>query len=319
LPILADKLILPPSVEEPLSRSWSESEAFAYCAKITHGHYENFPVGSVLIPASLRPAVHSLYAFMRLADDFSDENRRPGDEVERLAWLETWDQMLLSCQAGNPRHPVFIALRATLNKHQLPIEWLRDLLRAFKQDVTKRRYETYAEVLEYCRYSANPVGRLILALNGYHDEEQYRLSDSICTGLQLANHWQDVAIDLEKDRIYLPQEDLKRFGVSEEWLNGRGGGGGRGRDKHDHVLDHNLAFKNLMAHEVARAKALFAEGRALPERVTGRLKYELRMTLRGGMRVLDKIEGVQYDVFRNRPVVTRRDWATIAVQSILGQ
>lgn len=264
---------------------------------------------------------------MRLADDFSDENRRSGDEVERLAWLETWDQMLLSCsEPGKARHPVFVALRVTLAKHQLPIEWLRDLLRAFKQDVTKNRYATYAEVSEYCRYSANPVGRLILTLFGYRDEERYRLSDAICTGLQLANHWQDVAVDLQKNRIYLPKEDLDRFGVAEAKLikmssPAVAGGGSTNVDRPpitDLEGDDLGKFQQLMALEVDRARQLFNEGRALPENVKGRLKFELRMTWHGGVRVLDKIEKVGYDVFNQRPIVTKSDWTGIFVQSLLG-
>ncbi len=295
---------LPPVIADALRRPWDEREAFAYCSHVTQGHYENFPVGSILIPKHLRPAIHSLYAFMRIADDFSDEGRQNGDENERLSWLNTWDQMLLDCRNDTPKHPVFIALRRTLAQHDLPIEWLRDLLRAFKQDVTVRRYATYADVLDYCRYSANPVGRLILALCGYRDEERYRLSDAICTALQLANHWQDVAVDLKKDRIYLPQEDLKRFDVSEEDLH------------------HGLAtasFQKLMAHEAGLARDLFLEGRPLPERVKGRLRYELRFTWQGGFLILQKLEAAGYDVFRRRPVVTRSDWASIAYKTLLGR
>jgi squalene synthase HpnC len=293
------KIVLPPEATALLGRSWTVEEAFRYCTAVTRGHYENFPVGSFLIPRALQPAVHSLYAFMRTADDFSDEKRRPGDDQERLAYLNSWDQMLTACepacrQAGQdePKHPIFVALRVTLDKYQLPVQWLRDLLTAFKMDCTVRRYQTHQDVLNYCRYSANPVGRLILTLSGYRSEELYQLSDAICTGLQLANHWQDVAIDLEKDRIYLPKEDMDRFGVSLPALERR-------------VADE--PFRKLMQHEVQKAHDLFQQGRSLPERVTGRLRWELRVTWRGGVCILDKIAAADYDVFNHRPVVSKWD------------
>ncbi len=233
---------------------------------------------------------------MRTADDFSDENRRAGDEQERLAYIKTWDVMLSDCEKGKAAHPVFIALRATLSKHSLPAQWLHDLLHAFAMDCTVQRYATFNDLLLYCRYSANPVGRLILTLFGYRDEDLYRLSDAICTGLQLANHWQDVAVDLRKDRIYLPQEHMKQFGVTE--------------------LKSGEPFKQLMAYEVERARQFFKIGRMLPECVTGRLKWELRFTWRGGMRVLDKIEEAGGDVFAHRPIVTKADWLKIAFSTL---
>lgn len=292
---------LPPAAAEPLNRPWTEAESFAYCTRLTQSHYENFPVGSILLPAKLRPAVHSLYAFMRTSDDFSDENRRPGDEAERLAWLQSWERMLENCAQGEAVHPVFIALRRTLEQYRLPVQWLKDLLQAFKMDVTVRRYATYEDLLTYCRYSANPVGRLILTLFGYREEELYRLSDAICTGLQLANHWQDVAVDLKKDRIYLPQADMERFGYSADHLRQRVA---------------NKAFEDLMRFEVERARQLFVAGRPLPERVRGRLRYELRLTWRGGARILDKIGAIHYAVLTRRPVVTRLDWLGIAWRAL---
>jgi squalene synthase HpnC len=294
---------LPPEVAAPLARGWTVDEAYAYCTRLTKAHYENFPVGSILAPAALQPAIHSLYAFMRTADDFSDENRRAGDEAERMVWLTTWQKMLNDCEAGVATHPIFIALQATLERYQLPVEWLRDLLHAFTMDVTVRRYAAYADVLTYCRYSANPVGRLILALSGYRDEELYGLSDAICTGLQLANHWQDVAVDLEKDRIYLPQDDLARFGVSVEQLERR---------------EFTPAFRDLLELECGRAWDLFRIGHALPERVRGRLRWELRFTWLGGTRILEKIENLGYDTLHHRPVVGRLEWGWIALKTILG-
>ncbi len=307
-PEKGEGILLPPDVAVPLERSWTEAEAFEYCRALTKSHYENFPVGSFLVPRSHQPAVHSLYAFMRTADDFSDEDRRPGDDQERLAYLNTWDQMLADCepacrQAGRtePRHPIFIALRATMDRYQLPAQWLRDLLTAFKMDCTVRRYATYEDVRTYCRYSANPVGRLILTLFGYRSEELYRLSDSICTGLQLANHWQDVAIDLQKDRIYLPLEDLTRFGVTVEALQNR---------------VSTPAFEQLLAFEVQRTRELFKQGEPLPGRVQGRLRLELAMTWKGGVCILDKIERANYDVFNRRPVVTKWDWFRLGLQAL---
>lgn len=293
---------LPPEIAAPLSRSWTEAEAFAYCSALTKAHYENFPVGSVLMPASVQPAIHSLYAFMRTADDFSDENRKTGDEGERLAWLASWDRMLEECVEGRAQHPIFIALHKTLREYQLPVQWLKDLLQAFTMDITVNRYETYEDVVGYCRYSANPVGRLILTLCGYRDEKLYELSDAICSGLQLANHWQDVAVDLKKDRVYLPQADLRSHQVTLEQL------------KAGEVSEN---FKRLMALEVGRAKQLFATGQPLPELVGGRLRWELRFTWQGGVRILEKIEAVNYDVFQHRPVVTVSDWLLLGWRTLI--
>lgn len=299
--MVLETLRLPPSVAQALERVWTEEESFAYCSALTKSHYENFPVGSLLMPKALQPAVHSLYAFMRTADDFSDEDRRSGDESERLAWLESWEHMLEACSQGTATHPTFIALRKTMAQYQLPVQWLRDLLHAFKMDVTVRRYADRDALLSYCRYSANPVGRLILALSGCRDEERYALSDAICTALQLANHWQDVAVDLKKDRIYLPQSDMHRFGVSEADLFG-------------HCATPE--FQQLMAYQVSEARTYFNRGRSLPETVSGRLRLELRLTWLGGMRILDKVEALAFDTLHRRPVVTRWDWAALALRSL---
>jgi len=253
------------------------------------------------MPKDIQPAIHNLYAFMRTADDFSDEDRKQGDENQRLTWLKTWNQMLDDCQTGTPRHPIFIALKVTLAKYDLPVQWLKDLLHAFEMDLTVSRYKTFADVLNYCRYSANPVGRLILTLNGYRDDAMYGLSDAICSGLQLANHWQDVAVDLKKDRIYLPQDDMARYGVTEATLP-------QGVD--------GFGFRALLSYEVERARDLFKQGRMLPECVTGRLRYELRLTWQGGVRILDKIDDVHFDVFRHRPVLTKWDWPMLLANSL---
>ncbi len=293
---------LPPEILQNKERSWSESEAFAFCSRLTQGHYENFPVGSFLVPKDLQPAIHSLYAFMRTADDFADENRHPGDEEERLGWLREWDQMLTDCEHGKADHPIFIALRATLDKHQLPAVWLHDLLKAFSMDCTIRKYQTYGDVLDYCKLSANPVGRLILTLFGYRDERLYDLSDHVCSGLQLANHWQDVAVDLKKGRVYIPQDDLRNFNVRLE-------------DEADKPVSYQ--FRKLLGFQVARANELFMKGRLLPERVEGRLRLELRFTWQGGVRVLEKIKQANFDVFRHRPVVTKLDWLLIGLRTLI--
>jgi squalene synthase HpnC len=240
---------------------------------------------------------------MRTADDFADENRSAGDEAERLAYLQSWNHLLTECEQGNARHPIFIALSRTIKAYALPLAWLGDLLQAFTMDVTVRRYETDEDVRTYCRYSANPVGRLILTLFGYRDEALYQLSDKICTALQLANHWQDVRVDLEKNRIYLPLQDLARFGLSERSLQ-------EGRA--------TPAFCDLLKLKVDQARQLFSEGEPLLQHVRGRLRLELRMTWLGGVRVLDKIEHVHYDIFNHRPTVTKMDWLRLGLKTLRG-
>ena len=261
---------------------------------------------------------------MRTADDFSDENRRPGDEAERLTWIHTWQTMLSDCEIGQARHPIFIALKATIDRYELPVEWLRDLLHAFTMDVTGHRYATYEDLLTYCRYSANPVGRLILTLSGYRDEALYELSDSICTGLQLANHWQDVAVDLEKDRIYLPEEDLQSVSSLRFPLPFKGEGSGEDRtacQKKEPHLQFCLEGRGIprsLHFEVDRAWELFRSGQSLPDRVKGRLCLELRFTWLGGTRILEKIKELDYDTLHHRPVVRRTEWGWIALKTLLG-
>lgn len=305
-------LRLPAALLEPLQRSWSEVESFDYCSKLTKAHYENFPVGSVLAPAHMQKAIHSLYAFMRTADDFADENRANGDEAERLAYLESWDELLTQMVSSTPQHPIFIALKKTVADYHLPIEWLRDLLTAFKLDVTKRRYGNQQELLDYCRYSANPVGRLILTLFGYRSEPLYQLSDAICTGLQLANHWQDVAVDLAKDRIYLPQDEMSVHGLSDLDLF---------ELKSSNVpltsTEKGKRFQKFLAYKVQETQKLFEKGKPLPSFVRGRLRLELKLTWWGGVTVLQKIQAIQMDVFQHRPVVGKWDWFTLVFKSLI--
>jgi len=274
-------------------RSWPVGSAFDYCERLARSHYENFPVGSVLVPKRLRKHFYSIYAFARTADDFADEGYTENyTEQDRLELLEEWRAMLIASDAGRATHPIFVALAETRSQFKLPITLFEDLISAFKQDVTKRRYQSLDELLDYCRRSANPIGRLILLLFGHRDEQLHKLSDDICTALQLANHWQDVRIDLAKDRVYLPAEDLARFQVSYGDLS-------RG--------NADDSFKQLMKYEVARARELFARGKPLCLVAKGRLGLELRAVWLGGFSILDRIEANDYDVFTRRPVITSTD------------
>ena len=272
--------------------------AYAHCARIARSHYENFTVGSWLVPRRLRHDLAAVYAFARGADDLADE----GADEGRLARLEEWAARLEGC-ARDPRaatDPVFVALGHTIERHQLPLAPLHDLLHAFRRDAAgeTRTIATYADLQEYCRCSANPVGRIVLALFGYGDAEQQARSDDICTALQETNFWQDVAGDLARDRIYLPAEDLDRFPGSRDALAER---------------RVTAGFRALLAFEVARTRALFARGLGLADLVQGRLRAEVRIFARGGLAILDRIEAADYDVFTRRPTLTRGDLAAIVL------
>ena len=277
---------------------WSVEESFRYCAGITRGHYENFPVGSILVRRASRPFVHAVYAFARAADDFADEMKDP---PRQLALLDAWGDELEAAFEGEARHPVFVALRETSRRLEIPIQEYRDLLEAFRMDVTVKRYAEFDDVLSYCRCSANPVGRLVLYIHGHKDPELHRLSDSICTALQLANFWQDVEVDLRKDRIYIPRCDMDRFGVTEEDLFGH-----RARSP----------FRQLLQFQVDRTREIFGEGRPLCDRLSGRLALEIRATWHGGMRILSKVEAVGHDVFGRRPAITTFDKLAILLRAI---
>src|SRR5438067_81121 len=263
-------------------------------------HYENFPVASILLPRRLVPAVEAIYAFARSADDLADE----GDALPeaRLAALQAYDAALDGIAAGQPPDtPMFRRLAGVLQEYALPLELLRDLLSAFRQDVVTTRYADFSSLLDYCRRSANPVGRLMLGLYGSADASNLRESDAVCTALQLINFWQDVAIDIDKGRIYLPQEDLARFNVSEDDIR-------RART--------GPAWEALMAFEVARARALMLEGAPLATRLPGRIGWELRLVVQGGLRILEAIEQARYDVFRRRPQLRRRDWLVLGWRAL---
>ncbi|HWV63331.1 MAG TPA: squalene synthase HpnC [Oxalicibacterium sp.] len=258
-------------------------------------HYENFPVASLLLPARLRPAVETIYAFARSADDLADEGDATPDQ--RLADLSAYEMELDRIASGQPTTiPLFQPLARVIREHTLPLQPFRDLLSAFKQDVVIQRYETFDALLDYCRRSANPVGILMLHLYDAATEPNLRDSDAICSALQLINFWQDVAIDLEKQRVYLPQEDLLRFGVSERDISER--------RTHD-------AWRALMWFEVARARAMLLSGAPLALRLPGRIGWELRMVVQGGLRILEKIEAVDFDVHRRRPKLDSSDWPRI--------
>ncbi len=293
------------------------THAFAHTRRITYGHYENFPVASWLVPKNLRQHVCNIYAFARGADDFADEPQFSGERMERLlAWRERLMDIVARDRSpvaskGNTsgavavtgdRRPatgdvlVFAALAESIRTRQLPVELLNDLLTAFMLDVKKNRYAQFGEVMHYCRHSANPVGRLILHLFGYGNEQWMKLSDHICTALQLANFWQDVAVDLKKDRIYLPHDEMQHFGVTEQDL---------------FAAKFSPELQSLMQFQVERTRALFVSGRALCDIVPHpRLRWQLRLTWLGGMRILEKISANDFNIFR-RPKLGPRDWALL--------
>jgi len=257
-------------------------EAFAHCEARVRAHYENFPVG-LFVPRDKRRYVHALYAFARAADDFADEPIYEGSRRQRL---DEWESRLHTAYRGEAEDPIFVALGETVRRLEVPKPLLLDLLSAFRQDTLKSRYETWDELRDYCRRSADPVGRLVLLVFGYRDPSLLPLSDAICSGLQLANHWQDLGIDLKKGRLYVPRELLERFGVEEWDLNA------------SRVGD---AFRGLMGELVSRTRELFERGRPLCDRVGSDLRFELRLTWLGGRGILDRIETAGYDVFRRRP------------------
>jgi phytoene synthase len=283
--------------------------AYRACTEMAESHYENFPVGR-LVPRRMRPHVHAVYAFARYADDLADEGyagSAPGardvmSPEERLAALDDWERQLCS-PAGTPGlHFIFVALHETIRELDLPRSLFTDLLSAFKQDVVKRRYADFPEVLDYCRRSANPVGRLVLLLHGVRAPELHALSDHICTGLQLANFWQDVSVDLEKDRIYLPADERASHGVTEEALFA-------------HQAD--AAYRALLKFQVDRTQAIFDRGAPLTKVLRGLLRLEIRLTWLGGVTILRKIEAQQYDTLNRRPKVGKADMARLFLRALV--
>lgn len=288
----------------------TRAEAQAYCRRIALGHYENFPVVSWVLPRALRTHFFNVYAFCRWADDLGDEIEGAERSLELLGW---WRSQLKACYAGLPGagqkqstgsvrlHPVFVALAPTIVEFNLPQSAFEDLIQAFEQDQRVLEYETFEQLQEYCRRSANPVGRLVLHLCRSVTEENLAWSDSICTGLQLANFWQDVARDFEMGRIYLPAEDRRRFGYSPEQMQNR---------------EFNPAFQQLMEFEVARARQFLWDGLPLVPQLPGRLQVDIDLFARGGLKILDHVEGVQFNVWKTRPEVAKREFFGLLLQSL---
>lgn len=269
--------------------------AYAYCQRLAREHYENFPVASYLLPKRMRPHVAAIYAFARVADDFADEGHRPADE--RLAALEGWSARLHGATIANdPHRPIFVALSQTIETCRLPVTLLDDLLSAFRQDVVVKRYETWADVLDYCRRSANPVGRLVLKIAGYQDARLDAASDAVCTALQLTNFWQDLAIDRARGRLYVPADIWRPAGAREADLDAR---------------RMTPAWRDALREAARRTRALFAQGRPVCDGVHGRLRWELRATWLGGVRILDRVEAADFDVFASRPKLGVRDAAAL--------
>jgi len=277
------------------------SEARLYCKRLAQSHYENFHVASWFLPEALRPHFHALYAYCRISDDLGDE---VGDAAQALALLDLWGRELDACYEGRARHPVFVALAETIRARSIPKEPFADLLRAFRQDQSVPRYSSMGDLLEYCRYSANPVGRLVLYACGEADAENFRLSDATCTALQLANFWQDVRRDYAKGRVYLPQEDMKRFGVGEETI-------ARGSSTPE--------FRELIRHEVLFARGLFGEGLELCGRVHRDLALDLELFSRGGLEILRAIERQHYDVLASRPTLSKATKLRLALRAVAGK
>ncbi len=274
-------------------------DANAYCQTLATGHYENFPLVSWLLPRKLHQHFYNVYAFCRWADDLGDEIGDTNRSLELLGW---WRRELTDCYAGQCRHPVFVALRPTIEEFDIPKQPFADLISAFEQDQRILEYDTRDQVLDYCTRSANPVGRIVLYLCRQVSEQTFGWSDSICTGLQLANFWQDVARDLDIDRIYLPKENRDRFGVTREDLLAR-----RTTD----------GFLQLMKHEVGFARGMLMSGLPLVEFLPGPLQIDIELFARGGLRILQRIERIDYHVLETRPVVTKFDALQLLTSCVL--
>jgi squalene synthase HpnC len=280
------------------SRNLSQTEAEAYCRALARTHYENFPLVSWLLPRALHQHFYNVYAYCRWADDLGDEVEDMGRASQLLAW---WREELRSCYRGSATHPVFIALGPTIKRFAIPPQPFEDLLSAFEQDQRVREYESFNELRDYCRRSADPVGRLVLFLCGCHSDPNAAWSDSICTGLQLANFWQDVARDFDKGRVYIPRETRQRFGYSDADLAHR---------------VTNEPFIDLMRFEVDRARRFLRDGLPFVDVLPWRLRIDIDLFVHGGLRILDRIEGIRYRVWQTRPVVTKFDIARLFVGSL---
>ncbi len=283
-------------IEQAICRR-SVPDAYAFCRQIALGHAENFTVVSWLLPRRLRPHMYAVYAYCRGVDDLGDET-----EGARLALLDEWERELRACYDGEPSDIRFVALQDTVRRFDIPSESFLRLIEANRRDQTVVRYATFADLLDYCSYSANPVGELVLRLFGYSDERRRRLSDATCTALQLANFWQDVSRDLDRGRSYIPQEDLERFGYGEAELRAR---------------EYNRNFRRLMRFQVTRTRQYFQEGLGLLPLVSGRLRFDLKLFSLGGLAVLDAIERAGYDVLTSRPEVGRLRKVALAARGLI--
>jgi squalene synthase HpnC len=292
--------VLPPEYAIP-DEAPTEAEAQQYCRRLARSHYENFSVASWFLPERLRQHFFNVYAYCRISDDLGDE---VGDAAASLQLLNQWESELNACYDGSPRHPVFVALAATVRRFEIPKHEFSDLLAAFRQDQTVTRYETFNGVLGYCRNSANPVGHLVLYLCGYSDRERQGLSDYTCTALQLANFWQDVSVDFVKGRIYLPLEDLRRFGVSEKEIRNS---------------ENTPSFREMMKFEVGRAREWFAQGMPLVGKVNRELAVDIELFSRGGMEILNAIERQGYAVLGCRPAISKARKLALLARAAMGK
>jgi squalene synthase HpnC len=291
---------LPPSYRIP-EKPPSIDQARAWCKHLAETHYENFHVATWFLPERLRPHFHALYAYCRVSDDLGDE---VGNTAQSLALLDLWGRELDACYEGRARHPVFVALSETIRACSIPKAPFADLLTAFRQDQLVTRYATMQEVLRYCQCSANPVGRLVLYTCGYADEERFRLSDATCSALQLANFWQDVRVDWAKNRLYLPQEDMRRFGVT------------------DATIESGVAtaeFRELLKYEVQYARQLFQQGFPLIGMVSRDLAVDLDLFSRGGLEILKAIERQHCDVLSARPSISKSTKLQLALRAVSGK
>jgi squalene synthase HpnC len=299
-PLTSGWSALPPEYAIP-ERAPSEEEAREYCRRLARSHYENFSVASWFLPERLRQHFFNVYAYCRISDDLGDE---VGDTDASLQLLDQWESELNACYEGHPRHPVFVALADTVRRFEIPKHEFSDLLTAFRQDQRVGRYDTFNDLLGYCRYSANPVGHLVLYLCGYGDFERQRLSDYTCTALQLANFWQDVSADFAKGRIYLPLEDLRRFGVAEATISGD---------------ENTTAFRDMLKFEVQRAREWFAQGLPLIAKVNRELAIDLDLFSRGGQEILNAIERQNYAVLGRRPAISKTRKLALVARAALGK
>ncbi len=282
-----------------MNRAWSTDEALAYTRWLATNHYENFHVVSLFLPKRLQQDFFNVYAYCRWSDDLGDETGSTEQSLKLLAWWRTQLEGMYAGEAAT--HPVFEALSQTVEKHRIPVEPFSNLLDAFVQDQTQTRYMDWDEVGAYCANSANPVGRLVLMLCGYRDEERFRLSDATCTALQLANFWQDVSVDLLKDRVYLPLHLFDKHGYTVPQL---------------YRSEFRPEFQALMREAVDYAQALFERGLPLIRTLDRRLALDIDLFSRGGMKVLDKIRRQGYDVLSRRPSISRTERAALLIRSL---